>query len=341
MVMDRRVHPRLHDYRVGRRKFMALLAGAAAVGSRAGFAQQKSVPTIGYLSSKGPDAEKTVLAPIVDSLRREGFVDGRSISIIYRWSEGHYDRLPKQSADLVALKASVIVASGLPATLAAKSATTTIPIIFRMAVDPVAFHLVDSLNRPGGNITGVTMLFDVLTPKKLELLHELVPAAKAVGFLVNPKNRNVESHRRHFTAAAQSLGVQPVMLEASLPAEIEAAFKAGRQTTAQAILVGDDPFFDVQNRQITAAAARSGIPTMYYVRDFVETGGLISYGPNFAEMAHQVGDYAARILKGANPADLPVAQPTKYELVINLKTANALGLRVPPSLLARANEILE
>ena len=296
---------------------------------------------MGYLSSKGEVAEAGILVVVRKGLAETGFVEGRNLATDYRWSEGEYDRLPAFADDLVARKVNVIMASGLPATIAAKSATSTIPIVFRLAIDPVAFHLAQSLNRPGGNLTGVTMLFDPLTPKKLQLLHELVVAATAIGFLINPKNENAQSHTEHAAAAARELGLPLRVLTASSIGELDATFATGRQQGVGAVLVGDDPSFDVNSRELVAAAARHAVPTMYYVRDFVVAGGLISYGPSFDEMSHQAGVYAGRILKGAKPADLPIAQPTKFELVINLKTAAALGLMVPQSLLARADEVIE
>ena len=326
---------------VRRRDFLPILGAAIAGWPLAVRAQQPAMPVMGYLSSKGEAAEAGILAAVRKGLAESGFVEGRTVAIDYRWSEGEYDRLPAFAADLVARKVNVIMASGVPATLAAKAATSTIPIVFRLAIDPVAFGLAQSLNRPGGNLTGVTMLFDALTPKKLQLLHELVPTAATIGFLINPKNQNAQSHQEHAVAAAKSLGLRVTVLTASTAGEFDSAFAAGRQQGVRAVLVGDDPFFDVGKEELVAAASRHGIPTMYYVRDFVVAGGLISYGPSFEELSRQAGVYAGRILKGANPAELPVAQPTRIELVINLNTAKALGLAVPPALLTRADEVIE
>jgi putative tryptophan/tyrosine transport system substrate-binding protein len=228
----------------------------------------------------------------------------------------------------------------LPAALAAKAATSVIPIVFRLAIDPVAFGLAQSFDRPGGNLTGVTMLFDPLTPKKLQLLHGLVPDG-SIGLLVNPRNPNAESHKEHAATAIRTLGQQLTVLTAGSGDELESAFATGRQKGVGALLVGDDPLFDVQAGRLVEAAGRYRIPTMYYVRDFTAAGGLISYGPSFDEMATQVGHYVGRILKGARPSDLPVQQPTKFELVINLKAARSLDLAVPPTLLARADEVIE
>jgi putative ABC transport system substrate-binding protein len=326
---------------VRRRDFLPLIGAWAVARPLLARAQQPTLPVMGYLSSKGEAAEIGILTAVRNGLAESGFVEGRTVAIDYRWSEGEYDRLPAFASDLVARHVNVIMASGLPATLAAKSATPTIPIVFRLAIDPVAFHLVQSLNRPGGNLTGVTMLFDPLTPKKLQLLHELVPAAATIGFLINPKNDNAQSHKDRAVAAARELGLPLSVLTASSIEELNSAFATARQHGVGAVLLGDDPFFDVRGHELVAAASRYAIPTMYYVRDFVVAGGLISYGPSFEEMSRQAGVYAGRILKGATPAELPVAQPTKIELVIDINAAKMLGLTVPQSLLARADKVIE
>jgi len=323
-----------------RREFILAL-GSAAAWPLAARAQNSATPLIGYLSSKGETTEAGIVAAVRKGLEERGFVEGRSVAMVYRWSDGDYDRLPRLAADLVANKVSVIAASGLPAALAAKAATSTIPIVFRLAVDPIAFNLAKSFDHPGGNLTGVTMLFDPLTPKKLQLLHELAPDVTLIGLLVNPRNPNSASHIAHAETAVQTLGLRLAVLKAGNANELEPAFAAGRQKDIGALLVGDDPLFDVQNARLVGAAARYRIPTMFYVRDFVVAGGLISYGPRFDEMAKQGGAYLGRILEGAKPANLPIQQPTKIELVINLKTAKALGLDVPPSLLTRADEVIE
>jgi putative ABC transport system substrate-binding protein len=323
-----------------RREFIKVIGGAAAwpLSARA---QQPATPTIGYLSSKGEAAEAGIVAAIRRGLAERGFAGDAAVNFMYRWSDGDYTRLPQLAADLVNKKVNVISASGLPAALAAKAATSTIPIVFRLAVDPVAFGLVKSVDRPAGNITGVTMLFDPLTPKKMELLHQIIPTAGVIGFLINPNNQNANSHRQHAESAAMTLGLNLSVLTVGRMQDLEAAFAAGRQKGIGALLVGDDPLFDVINQELVNTAARYRMPTMYYVRDFVVTGGLISYGPSFDEMAKQVGIYLGRILGGANPAELPVHQPTKIELVINLKTAKALNLSVSPAFLARADEVIE
>jgi putative tryptophan/tyrosine transport system substrate-binding protein len=296
--------------------------------------------TIGYISSKDERSEAAIIAGIRRGLAEQGLIEGQNVSIVYRWSAGEYRNLPELAADLVARKVDVIAASGLPATLAAKAATSTLPIVFRLAVDPVAFGLARSFDHPGGNLTGVTMLFDPLTPKKLQMLHEVV-SHLPIGLLVNPRNPNAISHRQHAETAAEALGLRLMVLEAGSPEDIEPAFAMGRQKGIRALLVGDDPMFDVENHRLVEAAADHKIPTMYYVRDFVVSGGLFSYGPSFDEMANQVGIYIGRVLKGTKPADLPIQQPTKFELVVNLKTAKALDLNLPPSLLARADEVIE
>ena len=313
-----------------RREFITLLGGAVAAWPFTARGQNLTIATIGYLSSKDEKSEGGIIAGVRKGLAEQGLVEGQNVSFAYRWSGGDYSRLPELAADLVAGKVDVIAASGLPAALAAKAATSTIPIVFRLAIDPIAFGLAQSFDRPGSNLTGVTMLFDPLTPKKLQLLHELV-SGLSVGLLVNPKNPNATSHQEHAETAAQALGLRLTVLTAGSPDEIEPAFAMGRQKGIEALLVGDDPLFDVENHRLVGIAARYKIPTMYYVRDFVVSGGLFSYGPSFDEMATQVGLYVGRILKGAKPADLPIQQPTKFELVINLKTAKALGLTVPPT----------
>jgi putative ABC transport system substrate-binding protein len=323
-----------------RREFLGVL-GSAAAWPVAARTQQTATPLIGYLSSKGETAEAGIIAAVRKGLEERGFVLDGNVAITYSWSEGDYNRLPRLAADLINRRVNVIAASGLPATLAAKAATSTIPIVFRLAVDPVAFGLAQSLNRPGGNITGVTMLFDPLTPKKLQLLHDLVPNAASIGLLVNPNNPNAASHKEHAEKAAQTLGLHLAVLTAGSADELELAFAAGRKTGIGALLVGDDPLFDVLNNQLVRAAAHYQVATMYYVRDFVVTRGLISYGPSFDEMAKQVGIYLGRILEGAKPADLPIQQPTKIELVINAETAKSLGLTIPPGMLAIADKVIE
>ncbi len=324
-----------------RRDFISLIGGSVMAGPLAARAQQPAVPVIGYLSSKDEAAEAGIVAAIRRGLAERGLIEGSNFKFVFRWSSGDYARLPQLAADLVHDGVSVIAASGLPAVLAAKQATTTVPIVFRLAIDPVAFHLTESLDHPGGNITGVTMLFDPLTPKKLQLLHELVPRAAKIGFLINPNNQNAASHRAHAEQAAATLGFNLTVLTLGRPDDVEPAFAAARKADIAALLVGDDPLFDVLSHVLVDTAARFRIPTMFYVRDFVVASGLISYGPSFDEMAKQVGVYLGRILQGANPSELPVQQPTKIELVVNLKAAKSLGLTVPSALLTGADEVIE
>jgi putative tryptophan/tyrosine transport system substrate-binding protein len=325
---------------IRRREFIALVGGMAAAGPLGARAQNMPALTIGYLSSKDEKSEAGIIAGVRKGLAEMGLVEGRNLSIVYCWSAGDYRRLPELAADLVARKADVIVASGLPAALAAKAVSSTIPIVFRLAIDPVAFALAQSFDRPGGNLTGVTMLFDPLTPKKLQLLHELMPGA-SIALLVNPNNPNAASHKEHAETAALALGLRLSVLTAGTSDEIDRAFAMACQNGIGAFLIGDDPMFDVESQRLVAAAATHRIPTMYYVSDFVLIGGLFSYGPSFAEMAMQVGKYVGRILKGAKPTDLPIQQPTKFELVINAGTAKALGITVPPTLLAGADQVIE
>ncbi len=323
-----------------RRDVIALVAGGIAAWPSGARAQNAPAATIGYLSSKDEKAEAGIIAGVRKGLAGQGLIEGQNVSIEYRWSGGDYHRLPELAADLVAKKVDVIAASGLPAALAAKAASSTIPIDFRLAIDPTAFGLAQSFDRPGGNLTGVTMLFDPLTPKKLQLLQE-VTSGTSIGLIVNPNNPNAKSHQQHAERAAGMLGLRLTVLTAGAPGEIDSAFAMARQKGIGGLLVGDDPMFDVESGRLVAAAASNRIPTMYYVSDFVLAGGLISYGPSFAEMAMQVGTYVGRILKGARPGDLPIQQPTTFELVVNVKAAKALGLAVPPTLLARADRVVE
>ncbi|AMN42175.1 ABC transporter substrate-binding protein [Rhodoplanes sp. Z2-YC6860] len=325
---------------IKRRQFIQLLSGAAVAWPLEARAQKAGRPVIGYLSSKGEAAEAGILAGVRKGLGEQGFTEGQNVAFEYHWGGGDYDKLPKLAAGLVARDVDIIAASGLPATLAAKAATAKIPIIFRLAIDPIAFKLAQSFDRPGGNLTGVTMLFDPLTPKKLQLLHELVSSA-SIGILINPKNQNAVSHKAHAETAAAALGLRMTVLNASSGSELGPAFDHARQAKLGAILVGDDPLFDTESQRLVEAANRSKIPTMYYVRDFVVGGGLLSYGPSFDEMSYQVGIYAGRILKGAKATELPIVQPTKFELVINRKAARAIGLEIPSKLLFTADEVIE
>jgi putative ABC transport system substrate-binding protein len=328
-----------------RREFIMLLGGAAMVGSLAAYAQQKPMPVIGILSAGSPDRASPNAAASVAAFRQglseTGYVEGQNVAIEYRGAAGHYDRLPALAADLVGRKVDVIVSiGGTPSARAAKSATSTIPIVFRTGEDPVASGLVASLARPGGNLTGVSNIVDELTPKRLELLSELVPQARVIALLVNPNNPNAEPMIRDVLEAARGK-VQFSILKAGTESEIDAAFAALAQLQVGALVVGADPFLTGRRDQIVTLASRYAVPAIYAWREFVASGGLISYGPSLAAAFRLVGTYTGNILKGAKPADLPVQQQNILELLVNLKTAKALGLTVPQSLLARADEVIE
>jgi len=285
-------------------------------------------------------------APLFAAFRQgmseTGYVEGQNLAIEYRFAEGRYDRLPALAADLVGRKVDVIVTEGgLPSALAAKNATSTIPIVFIIGGDPVGDGLVASLARPGGNLTGFSIFGSELNPKRLELLSELVPQAGVIALLVNPNSADAERQTRDVEEAARAKGVQLIILKAGTESEIDAAFASLVQLHAGALLVGADPFFNSRREKLVALSARFAVPAIYEWRAFAELGGLISYGPSQTGLWRQVGIYAGRILKGAKPADLPVQQPTTFELVVNLNTAKALGLTVPPSILARADEVIE
>ena len=325
-----------------RRRFIALLAGAIALPCAAA-AQQKAMPVIGYLNPTSPGVAAPATAAFRQGLSEAGYVEGRNVAIEYRWAEGKYARLPSLAGELVDRQVAVIVTGGAtPTALAAKAATGTIPIVFVLGSDPVQFDLVKSLARPGGNVTGVTVLDVELVPKAFELLYELVPAAATIAVLVNPNNLLVETQVRGSQIAAHNLGVHLLVLNASSQSEIDAAFTTLVEQRADALLVTGEPlFFGTARDQLIALAARHAVPTIYQFRQLTEAGGLISYGTSLADAQRISGVYAGRILRGERPADLPVQQSTKVELVINLKTAQALGLTVPPSILARADEVIE
>jgi putative ABC transport system substrate-binding protein len=327
---------------ITRRTFNTLLGGAAVAWPHAALAQQPAMPAVGFLGSRSPEDSANLVAAFRAGLGEIGFVEHRNVTIEFRWAEGHYDRLPALAADLVSRQVSVLAApGGIAAGLAAKAATTKIPIIFLTGADPVQFGLVSSLSRPGGNVTGVAILTNTLAPKQLELLHEVVPTAMLVAFLVNPKNPIAESDTRDLQSAASTTRQQILVLHGSNESEIENAFAALVQQRAGALLVQSDPFFNSRPEKIIALATHHAIPAMYQWRDFPRAGGLMSYGTVLADAYRQVGIYAGKILQGTKPSDLPVQQSVKVQLVINLKTAKALGLTFPLTLLGRADEVIE
>jgi putative ABC transport system substrate-binding protein len=325
-----------------RRDLVMVLGGAWTAVPLMASAQQKAIPLIGYLGTSSSGPYVPLVAAFREGLSETGYVEGQNVTIEYRWAEGRYDRLPALAADLVGRKVDLIATSGGPASaLAAKSATSTIPIVFEVGSDPVTNGLVASLARPGGNATGFSILVGELTSKRLELLSELVPQTGVIALLVNPNSPEAESIIRDAQKGASAKGAQLPVLKAGTEREIDAAFASLAQLHAGALVVGADPFFLGQRDQLVALAVRHATPAIYGGRPFAASGGLISYGPSPTAVHRQVGVYAGRILKGAKPADLPVQQPTTFELVVNLKTATALGLTVPPSILARADEVIE
>jgi len=326
---------------VTRRELIALLGGATIEWPFTSGAQQKAIPVIGYLDGTSPGPGAPLVAAFRQGLSEGGYIEGLNLIIEYRWAEGHYDRLPALAGDLVGHKVDMIATGSVAGMQAAKSATSTIPVVFFGGGDLVAAGLIDSLARPGGNLTGFTTMSLELNPKRLELLSELVPQAKVIALLVNPKNPQTEGVVRDVQDAPRAKGVQLQILRAGTESEIDRAFASLVQLHAGALVVMGDAFFFSRREQLVALAARHAVPAIYDVHEYAAAGGLISYGPSLTGLWRQVGIYAARILKGEKPADLPVQQPTRFELVVNLKTAKALGLTVPPLILARANEVIE
>jgi putative ABC transport system substrate-binding protein len=327
---------------IGRRKFLATLGGAAAAWPLAARAQQSKMSVIGYLGPGSAAASASTLAVFRQSLAGAGYVEGRNIAIEYRFAEGRYDRLPEMAAELVRQQVSLIVATGGTApALAAKAATATLPIVFSVTDDPVALGLVVSFARPGGNATGVNFPLAELAAKQLGLLHELVPAARRIGLLVNPNNSPSEAVTKDVTVAASAMGVEIGVVEADNNRAIETAFATLVLTRVEALLIGTDPFLFSRRVQLATLATRHAIPAAFAAREFPEVGGLMSYGTSLTEVFRQLGVYVGRILNGAKPADLPVVRSVTFELVINMSTARALGLEVPATLLARADEVIE
>ncbi len=326
-------------YQLKRREVLTLLGGAAAW-PLAARAQQAAMPVIGFLSSASAQSYAHVVAAFRQGLQELGYVEGESIAIEYRWAEGQYERLPPLAAELVRRQVAVVATTSTPAAFAAKAATTTIPIVFEIGFDPVALGLVVSLNQPGGNLTGVTNLSVEVGPKQLELLHELVPTATTIALLVNPTNR-LEAVTRDTQLAADKLGLQLHVLHASTERDFDTVFATLAQLPVGALMIGTDSFFISRSEQLAALAVRHAIPACFYFREFVVAGGLMSYGGSFTDAHRLAGVYVGRILKGKKPGDLPILQPIKFELAINLKAAKALGLTVPLALLATADEVIE
>ena len=308
---------------------------------RAAHAQQPAMPVIGFLHAASPEAYAPMMTAFRQGLKEAGYVEGHNVAIEYRWAEGHYDRLPALAADLVRRQVAEIVTVGTPVALAAKAASSTIPIVINVGIDPVQIGLVASLNRPGGNVTGLAVLTVELGAKKLEVLHELLRTSAAVALLVNPNTPVTEPVIKGVRDAARSLGLQLHILNASTEGEIDAAFGKLIELRAGALVVGGDPFFNSRRDQIVALAARHALPAIYEWREFAVAGGLMSYGTDLDDGYRQVGIYAGKILKGAKPADLPVQRVVRVEFVINLKTAKTLGLTFPITLLGRADEVIE
>jgi len=325
-----------------RREFIRLIGSVAAIWPLAARAQQSAMPVVGFVNAASPKGYAPLLSAFLKGLSEAGFVDGHNVSIEYRWAEGRVDQLPAMVADLVHRRVAVIAATGTPAALAVKAATTTIPTVFETAADPVRLGLVASLNQPGANVTGVTSLLMVVGSKRLELLHELVPTARVMALLVNPANPNVaEINSKELEAAARTLGLELHVLNASTEGDFDAVFTKLAQLRAGGLVISPDPFFTSQSEQLAALTIHHAVPTIHYNPEFVAAGGLLSYGAGSADAYRQAGNYTGRVLSGEKPTDLPIRQATKVELHINLKTAKALGITFPESILQRADAVIE
>jgi ABC-type uncharacterized transport system substrate-binding protein len=325
-----------------RREFITFLGGATVAWPLAALAQQPTLPVVGFLSTRAPAESSHLLAAFRRGLAENGFVEGQNVTVEYRWALGEYDRLPAQAAELFHLPVAVLAATGgEPAALAAKAATATIPVVATFAGDPVKQGLIASLSRPGGNVTGTSNLITTLEAKRLGLLHDLVPQAATIGVFLNPTLSTAANQLSDLQEAARTIGLQLNVLRAGTDGEIDAAFESVAQNHIPALAMVGDPFFNSRRDKLVALAARHAVPAMYSFRDYVVAGGLMSYGIDLPDVYRQIGVYVGRILKGAKPADMPVEQPTKFELVINLKTAKSLGLTVPLGLLNAADEVIE
>ena len=325
-----------------RRDFFSLFAGAAVAWPLAVRAQQESMRTIGFLSSRSPSESSGVVAAFREGLGESGFVEGQNVAIAFRWAEGHYERLPALAAELVDRRVKVLFAAGgPPSAFAAKAANATIPIVFSAVNHPVELGLVASLNRPGGNITGMSMFTAEITAKNLNLLKEMVPAVTIVAYLINPASPAAKIYSDSVVAAASALGITAHVVNASTEQDLDDAFASSKKFGAAGLVVIGEPFFDTQRDKIVALAQRYVLPAIYTFREYVTAGGLMSYGPSITDAYRRGGIYVARILKGEKPTDLPVMQPTKFDFAINLKTARTLGLNVPPTLLATTDEVIE
>ena len=327
---------------LSRRGFVMLLGGSAVAWPVVARAQNPAMPVIGFLRSTAATGSEHIVTAFLRGLKEAGFVDGQNVAIEYRWADNQNDRLPALAADLIRRQMTVIVAAGIPAALAAKAATTTIPIVFEIGADPVEVGLVNSLNRPGGNLTGATTLNVELAPKRLELLHEVVSTTRSIALLVNPASSiNAERLSTDTQTAARTLGLQLHVLHASTERDFDTVFASLVQMRAGALVINNDAFFLSRTEQLAALTVRHAVPTIFAYREFTAAGGLMSYGGSLTDAYRLTGVYTGRILKGEKPANLPVVQSTKFEFVINLKTAKALGLEIPPTLLTRADEVIE